>query len=1055
MPSDYQAITAENIRRRGEAFDDIGQLISEQFYSDQTHFIYELIQNAEDALQKRQQDQPDANLPNSITFRLYRDRLEVSHYGKPFTTDDVIGISDILRGTKGNDPAQIGKFGIGFKSVYAFTSTPEVHSGDEHFRIERYIRPHAAPPIKTNPGETLFILPFDHHHKTTEASYTKIKDRLSNLGCRTLLFLSSIDEVIWEVDGVEQGRYSRENIDLSQISRRITLQGKKGEETEQEQWLLFERKVEHPEKKKQTKVEIAFLLHVDSKTDIETIRPINTSHLFVYFPTERETHLRFLIQGHYNTTPSRDNILINDLWNESLIHETAQLVVDALIQFRDEGKVNLSLLQTMPIHSGEFPEGSLFRPIYDAVRMAFQDIPLLPAFNGTYISAQNAKLCRSSELRQLLTPDVLPDLFGEESKFTWLSDEITIDRAPELRKYLMEELRVEEIDPEKFAGKVGASFFERRSDEWMAQFYRFLDGQKALWRRGEHHFRQGSLREKPFIRLEDGSHVPPFDLEGQPNAYLPPEEQTDFPVVRRSIVQDKNAKDFLINLGLQEPDLAAEVSNKVLPKYENGGGKVLDYEEHSRDIRMIVKAVTTSNIKSKTDLLDKLRKVPFLQGFNAATVEKQFLMPHQLYLISDDSMIFFEGNPDIWFLDYSYHQHREVLCQIGVRDKIQINAKSANYQGYVILQDWYGQHERGIAGFDANACIEGLDYAVNHPTMERSLFIWNKLLIPNSHLIRGTVESCSRKDFFGKIFKEEKVSPLGKLVIEKAWLPDKSEKYHVPSELSLDDLPEDFIRDENLARKLNMKGFYLRLFAQEVGVEEDVLQLVAQAMKDDPEGMRAAAAEIKKRTATKKATEKSLEEEPFTYIDSLAETFSRPSISFDSDGIEFPAPGGEVTNPEMRRERTRNEILSDIAHEPSRETRFKKVAANIWDAKDNQVRVFLREQYAGRCQICGSTFMKRDGSPYFEGMYLVSRTQKQWLDRPGKVLCLCANCCAKFQHGTVEADDIEEQILSFKTYREGGNGDAALIISLCGEPAVIQFTEKHLLDLQEIIKASR
>src|SRR5690554_3995007 len=141
MPSDYQAITAENIRRRGEAFDDIGQLISEQFYSDQTHFIYELIQNAEDALQKRQQDQPDANLPNSITFRLYRDRLEVSHYGKPFTTDDVIGISDILRGTKGNDPAQIGKFGIGFKSVYAFTSTPEVHSGDEHFRIERYIRP--------------------------------------------------------------------------------------------------------------------------------------------------------------------------------------------------------------------------------------------------------------------------------------------------------------------------------------------------------------------------------------------------------------------------------------------------------------------------------------------------------------------------------------------------------------------------------------------------------------------------------------------------------------------------------------------------------------------------------------------------------------------------------------------------------------------------------------------------------------------------------------------------------------------------------------------------
>ncbi|PIY37909.1 MAG: hypothetical protein COZ05_21660 [Armatimonadetes bacterium CG_4_10_14_3_um_filter_59_10] len=53
MPSDYAAITRDNIRRRGEEFDDIGEFLSKQFYSDKAHFVYELLQNAEDALARR------------------------------------------------------------------------------------------------------------------------------------------------------------------------------------------------------------------------------------------------------------------------------------------------------------------------------------------------------------------------------------------------------------------------------------------------------------------------------------------------------------------------------------------------------------------------------------------------------------------------------------------------------------------------------------------------------------------------------------------------------------------------------------------------------------------------------------------------------------------------------------------------------------------------------------------------------------------------------------------------------------------------------------------
>jgi predicted restriction endonuclease len=166
-------------------------------------------------------------------------------------------------------------------------------------------------------------------------------------------------------------------------------------------------------------------------------------------------------------------------------------------------------------------------------------------------------------------------------------------------------------------------------------------------------------------------------------------------------------------------------------------------------------------------------------------------------------------------------------------------------------------------------------------------------------------------------------------------------------------------------------------------------------------------------------------------------------------------PGlGIVRNPEFRRSRVQEAIEEDRAAEPPKQQRFQKITRRAWEAKDSSVRQFLAEQYVGRCQICGETFLKQDNTPYFEGLYLVSRTQARWIDRPGNAVCLCATCSAKFQHGTVVADDILAQIAAWRTQREGGS-DARLTLQLCGEKVALRFTEKHLLDLQEIIKAAR
>ena len=54
------------------------------------------------------------------------------------------GVCGVGETTK--DLTDIGRFGIGFKSVYSITDRPEVHSGNENFAIDSFVFPTEVPP---------------------------------------------------------------------------------------------------------------------------------------------------------------------------------------------------------------------------------------------------------------------------------------------------------------------------------------------------------------------------------------------------------------------------------------------------------------------------------------------------------------------------------------------------------------------------------------------------------------------------------------------------------------------------------------------------------------------------------------------------------------------------------------------------------------------------------------------------------------------------------------------------------------------------------------------
>ena len=99
---DRQAWVDANNRQYNQ-FDLNGLLSS--LYSDSSHFLFELLQNAEDAKAK------------NVKFSLTPEEFRIWHDGNDFNFEDINSITSINNSTKVDDFTQIGKHGIGFKSV--------------------------------------------------------------------------------------------------------------------------------------------------------------------------------------------------------------------------------------------------------------------------------------------------------------------------------------------------------------------------------------------------------------------------------------------------------------------------------------------------------------------------------------------------------------------------------------------------------------------------------------------------------------------------------------------------------------------------------------------------------------------------------------------------------------------------------------------------------------------------------------------------------------------------------------------------------------------------
>ena len=1018
MRIDFEKIAEENVRKYGTDINVYGPVLLANLYSDRTHFIYELLQNAEDAG------------ATSVTFTLFQDRLEFRHDGRDFDERDVRGICGLVAGTKANDPTQIGKFGIGFKSVYAYTNSPEIHNGDQHFCIQSYVIPKEVPSRDLGKRKTLFIFQFDHPNVSAREAFSEIHERLMQLGLKTLLFLRNLGSIDWSANGVAKGSYRRSSRGRGQ-AQYVTLSTRGDSRTAMEKWLVFRRPINKDKTIQQNVpcVEIAYLLRDDKAGRAHISRP-SESPLVVFFPTEKETNLGFLIQGPYVTTPARDNVPERHAHNVDLVNETALLVEESLFELKGMGMLSAQTLEAMPLVESDFLENSMFRPIFTAVRKALLHKELLPALGRSYVAGKDAKLARGGEMAELFNPKRLQRLLDLNRTPRWLSTDISQNKTPELYTYLVgrtgrrrypgdeiEPLVSDiEVRPEDLLLRLDEKFMSEQPDAWVKKLYIYLGTQRDLY---------STLRRLPILRLKDGNHVAAQSEDGQPSAFLPSKQAKGFPTVKPTLIGDPRIMDFLHDLGLREPDVAAELMQRVLVKYGMKSPQV-GRKEHREDIETIVSTLKSGK-PPHYELRDVLKRTAFLRAENAGSKKCSYRRPDEMYNPTAELASYFEGNSEAWFLCEAI-EHKDLWLDLGLRNEVEVFCREPGRDGHVVLAAETRNHRRGLDGFDPGCTILGLEHALERITVEKARFIWNRLLLLNARAIKGVVESALWHTYKRPRI-ENMCSPMGRLVIQRKWLPDKDCSFRRPDEMSTDDLLPGFEVNELLTKKLGMRPAGLASLSEQTKIPVEQLDLLRKSP------------------------------ELFEEFMEWRETRPQNEPEEEEDGF----PSGESTDYEGREE-TKGETHED---EPIKE--FGPSIRTVRTTADPEAaKTYLEGKYSDHCgsfwcQLCQrnldkSSFRKRDERPYFEAVEIFPNGHLAKEDRAAYVL-LCPLCAAKYKElvkkqkrQDSQLEQIKERLLDVNP-TDVDEEELRVELELNGTTGALRFVGQHWSDLRAILRS--
>lgn len=721
-------------------------------YSDQAHFIYELLQNADDAR------------ATSARFVLYKDKLVFIHNGtRRFTvTDPASETQDLENGKLGDinaitavggsnktDKATIGKFGVGFKAVFQYTATPHIYDPDIFFKIQRFIVPLRVEedyPGRRK-GETVFVFPFDHDKRSPEEAYADISEKLRSLDY-PLLFLSNLEDIEFEVSGILglYGKTIEEKLNFkdttAEFIRLTKNDGHNRDDLYDSTLWLFTRNDGNDH-----------IYSVGYFIDGEGNLNPQSHSAFCFFPTKESTGLNFIIHAPFLLTDSREGIRAGVQHNIDMVDLLSKLAADSLTYLRDIGLskkkplIDDDIFDIVPYDEDSFTEvGSKksisFKPFYTAMHEAFETEAIIPSTDG-YVACEDAYWAFVPPIAQLFSNEQLSALSGNgNAKWVFVSfgRQNTERKNEELTEYIesITKTYLEESDilngwqEEDENGDVincgmTSQFIETQSIEWLHRFYKWIS---------EAGSRIALIQAKPIFLNQEGKATAAFDERKHPNLFLPVEGGSDYPTVNESLIINEETLEFIKKLGIGEPSLRDEINKKILPKYMDGVS-LNTRTDFKKFFHYYQEECPPGEAK---DFIDSLKGTAFVL-YRSKSDETQYRgKAGELYYPFDPLLQWFESKPDTRFISFDDYleiagaDKKEELLEffsvLGVKDIPRVHTRQLTYQEAMQIQSSWPYSSRGMSWTEKyiDGCKEIIESVVENHDSSLSILVWNELL---------------------------------------------------------------------------------------------------------------------------------------------------------------------------------------------------------------------------------------------------------------------------------------------------------------------------------------
>lgn len=1016
--------------------DGIKRLLTD-LYPDNAHFIYELLQNAEDTR------------ASVVRFTLSDSAVEFEHNGERlFALKDVDSITSIGVSTKRDDSTSIGKFGVGFKAVFAYTNTPEIHSGDFHFRIHDLVIPETdgVSHTKMGEGETRFVFPFDNPKKPCKRAVEEVERGLRALGDNTLLFLSHIRKIEYRLPGGDFGTLERTEKENGRIEIRT--------KTSATQWLRFQKDVDIEDESGATKtcrVAIAYQFNFDKK-----IHPLQTGQVSIYFPAEKETsNLRFHLHAPFASTVARDSVRDCEA-NRKLRDHLADLVVESLTAIRDQGMLTVGFLAVLPHPQDNLP--AFYEPIRKAIVQAFKDKALTPTRSGAYAPASG--LYRGPASIQDVLEDQDLSLLTQGEMPLWAKNP---PQANQREARFLDSLEIDSWGWEELAKAVNKphnylfapqhqtennqhrhlieNWVAQKEDTWLLKFYALLGEACDSYRKSVR------VNDLSIIRVAsdaDNRHVTPgeayFSPEGDASA-APSDVIFVKPSVfdvGRSEPQKKFAKSFLEHAGVRPYDAKAGIE-RVLEQY------------HRRDIsqkqpQTAPPVSLKAHIKHIRQFIGYWKRNPSAASLFA---DKPFLV-----IFVEDEKLKNSFPPKLFCLDKPYEQtgladlhgiHKksavwkgyfeefnsnglkdfvDFLKAIGVMYELKVEPTSTNDNIYRrdLRQDWASSSARWTnTAIDSDFSIPEIENYLSNSSVSACRLIW--------HALRHADKKCAKASFRSnqKYQTREADSQLVCHLKNQAWIPDKTGKFRNPGDMTKEDLRTDFPFDDRNGL-LTAIGF---------GENARKRSEEYQGRNRDAQNMGFASVEEAEEFAK-------LRKEGITPSDLRTLLAQRKQAE---------QPKQSVPDPDRRRKN----VLANTADAPSKESvqRERSVQKGISEIAA-QAKAYLRAMYRNPegqlvCQCCKDEMpfkLPRSEEYYFEAVQCIGEKETRHYQNR---LALCPTCAAMYQYAR-EHDDTELRRRIVEHAADDQADAVEIPVRLASRDHTLRFVGTHWFDLKTVLQ---